>query len=146
MLRHALGVPLAVLALVGTGIAVAAPAQAECAFDHACMHSDAGFGGYEREDYNSRNSWANILYDGTSIPLYAGDYVPSNVSSIENRDPDSVISVFYNSGWAGPCFKIAANGAVSNMDGIALTNGKAANDNMNSHRFGNYCSGTTYNF
>lgn len=137
---------LAVASLFGAGVAMAAPAQASCTPDNVCLYSDANYQGMKRDDFSSRNNWSNITYGGTSIALYRGDNVVSNVSSMDNWDVDTRISVYYNSGYAGPCFKVEAYGTVSNMASIYLNTGKAANDVMNSHNFTNNCSGSVYSF
>ncbi|MFD7321161.1 hypothetical protein ACFV9D_08705 [Streptomyces sp. NPDC059875] len=148
MIRRISAMLLAVASLFGVGVVTAAPTQAaSCTPDNACLYSDADFGGYKRDDYSSRHNWEIIYYPGTpDIPLYRGDGYLFNVSSIDNWDTDTRISVYYNSQHFGPCFKIAAYGYVSNMAYINLSNGKTANDVMNSHLFGNNCSGTVYNF
>ncbi|MEU9298427.1 hypothetical protein [Streptomyces sp. NPDC048266] len=148
MIRRISAMLLAAASLFGAGVITAAPAQAaSCTPDNACLYSDADFGGYKRDDYSTRTNWANIYYPGTpNIPLYAGDNYIFNVSSMDNWDTDTRISVYYNSAHWGPCFKIAAYGYVSNMAYITLSNGKQANDVMNSHLFGDNCSGTVYNF
>ncbi|WP_244315447.1 peptidase inhibitor family I36 protein [Streptomyces albidochromogenes] len=127
---------------------MAAPAQAfGCTYNNVCLWSDSGHNGYVRNDFNSRTNWSQISYDGGAFkPLYQGDGVIDNVSSIDNWDPDTRVSVYYNSGYFGPCFKVEANGAVSNMASIYITSSKTANDNMNSHKFSNECLGATYNF
>ncbi|MEU9302875.1 hypothetical protein [Streptomyces sp. NPDC048269] len=138
---------LAVVSLFGAGIALAGPAQAYCDYDHACFYSNSNFEGWKRRDYNSQLNWRNLAYDNNgNAPLYYTDGYPSNVSSIENEDPDTKLSVYYNSGNLGPCFMVAANGSVSNMGGIYIKSGMTANDNMNSHKFSNSCLGNTYNF
>ncbi|MEU9298428.1 hypothetical protein [Streptomyces sp. NPDC048266] len=148
MTRRISAMLLAAASLFGAGFAMAAPAQAaSCTPDNACLYSDADFSGYIRDDYSSRSSWESINYDGApNILLYWGENNPRNVSSVDNWDTDTRISVYYNSQWLGPCFKIAAYGYVSNMAYITLSSGKSANDVMNSHLFGNNCSGTVYNF
>ncbi|MFG3491775.1 hypothetical protein [Streptomyces sp. NPDC047972] len=148
MMRRVSAMLVAVASLFSAGVTLAAPAQAyTCTPDNACLYSDSDFTGYVRDDYSSRTNWGNIYYSGTpSIPLYAGDNFLFNVSSIDNWDADTRISVYYNSAHWGPCFKIAAYGYVSNMAYITLSNGKSANDVMNSHLFGDNCSGTVYNF
>ncbi|MGW1775072.1 hypothetical protein [Streptomyces sp. NPDC002104] len=139
---------LAAASLASGAVLMAAPAQAaSCTPDNACLYSDSDFGGYKRDDYSSRSKWEDIYYAGTpNIPLYWDDNYLFNVSSIDNWDTDTRISVYYNSQWLGPCFKIAAYGYVSNMAYITLSSGKQANDVMNGHLFGNNCSGTVYNF
>ncbi|MFD5097568.1 peptidase inhibitor family I36 protein [Streptomyces albidochromogenes] len=137
--------------LAGAGVAMAAPAQAaSCTYNNVCLWSDADFNGYKRNDFNSRPNWSQISYDGgiggAFKPLYEGDGAIDNVSSVDNWDPDTKVSVYYNSGYFGPCFKVAANGAVSDMASIYITSSKTANDNMNSHKFSNECLGATYNF
>ncbi|MFI5530433.1 peptidase inhibitor family I36 protein [Kitasatospora sp. NPDC051853] len=137
---------LALTTVAGVGVGVGtAHANPSCPDAYACLYSDAGFSGYKRTDFNSRSSWAAVTYDGTSIPLYRGDGVLTNVSSLDNWDKVKPIAVYYNSGWAGPCFTVAVFGQVSDFGGIVLPNGKSANDNMNSHRFG-YTCGAVYNF
>ncbi|MFD6888233.1 peptidase inhibitor family I36 protein [Streptomyces sp. NPDC059957] len=127
---------------------MAAPAQAQgCTQDNVCLWSDSGYSGYLRDDFNSRSNWSTITYDHAPTRLlYAGDGAVNNVSSMDNWDPDTQVSVYYNSGYAGPCFNIAAYGSVGNMASIILSSGKYANDNMNSHKFGGACTGPVYNF
>ncbi|MCX4783234.1 hypothetical protein [Streptomyces sp. NBC_01264] len=148
MIRRTSATLLAVASLFGAGIVMAAPAQAICTTDNVCLYADSDFneGGYKRDDFSSRTNWSNITYGGTGIALYRGDNVVSNVSSIDNWDWDTKVSVYYNSGYAGPCFKVSAYGHLSNMADIYLSNGKYANDVMNSHNFSDNCAGTTYNF
>jgi hypothetical protein len=139
---------LAVASLFGAGVAMAAPAQAaSCTYDHVCLYSDSNFTGYKRDDYNSRHNWGIIYYDGTSVvPLYRYDNAILNVSSVDNWDPDTGVSVFYNSGQVGPCFRVVAYGTASNMASVILSSGKQANDVMNSHNFSEQCAGNSYNF
>ncbi|MFJ9943612.1 hypothetical protein [Streptomyces erythrochromogenes] len=146
MIRRISAMLLAVASLFGAGVVMAAPAQAYCNSQHACFYENLGYTGMQRTDFYSRTSWANIAYAGTSIPLYKGDGVPENVTSIENADTDTKLSVYYNSGNLGPCFMIAAYGSVYNMAAIYVKSGTQANDNMNSHRFSNSCLGNTYDF
>ncbi|MEV7611636.1 hypothetical protein [Streptomyces sp. NPDC089799] len=147
MIRRISAMLLAATSLFGAGVAMAAPAQADvCTPDNVCLWSGGNWTGDKRDDYSSRTNWANITYGGTSLPLYRGDNVVSNVSTIDNWDMDTRVSVFYNSGYAGPCFKVEKYGRVSDMSYITLSSGKNANDVMNSHRFGDWCSGTTYDF
>ncbi|MDD9378883.1 hypothetical protein M8Z33_19900 [Streptomyces sp. ZAF1911] len=147
MIRRTSAMLLAAASLFGAVVAMAAPAQAaDCTEDNVCLWSDSGHTGYLRDDYQSRDNWSIISYEYAGWRLYAGDGNPANVSSIDNWDPDTRVSVYYNSGFAGPCFKVAAYGAVTNMASITLSSGKTANDNMNSHNFTNNCNGTTYNF
>ncbi|MCX4783236.1 peptidase inhibitor family I36 protein [Streptomyces sp. NBC_01264] len=148
MLRRTSAMLLATASLVGAGVAMGAPAQAVpvCTPDNACFYSDANFTGFERDDFTSRSNWSAITYDyAPTRLLYAGDGVADNVSSVNNMDPDTKISVYYNSGYAGPCFKVAAYGLVDNFAKITLSSGRTANDNMNSHNFSNNCAGNTYN-
>ncbi|MEV7611635.1 peptidase inhibitor family I36 protein [Streptomyces sp. NPDC089799] len=147
MIRRISAMLLAAASLFGATVAMAAPAQAAlCTSDNACLWSDSGFTGHKRDDYTSRPSWF-IFYDNNNYNrLYQEDGVVDNVSSIDNWDPDTRISVYYNSGYAGPCFKVEAYGAVSNFEQITLGNGMKSNDRMNSHKFSNECVATTYNF
>ncbi|MFH9728561.1 hypothetical protein ACH4M4_37290 [Streptomyces sp. NPDC017254] len=78
------------------------------------------------------------------IPLYAGDNHLYNVSSIDNWDVDTRISVYRSPYHMGPCFKIANYGSVTNLAYITLSSGQNANDAMDSHLFGNNCSGVVY--
>lgn len=147
MIRRTSAMLLATASLFGAAVAMAAPAQADvCTPENVCLWSDGNFKGEKRDDFNSRTNWSTITYGGTSLPLYRGDNVISNVSTIDNWDPDTKVSVYYNSGYAGPCFRVAAYGRVSDMSGITLSNGKSANDVMNSHRFGDWCNGATYDY
>lgn len=146
MTRRLSAMLLAVASLFGAGVVMAAPAQAYCNYDKVCLSEDAGWLGYTREDYYSRPKWSDVSYPGSIIPLYQFDGADSNVSSIENTDPDTPVSVYYNSGYAGPCFRVAKYGIVSNMASIKITSSKYANDNMNSHQFSNSCFGGLYNF
>lgn len=127
---------------IAAAVAVVAPADAAmaaCPYDWACLHSGANFSGYHYNSYYSQPNLGNLRYAGTQIPLYAGDHVPSNVSSFENNDPDSPVAVYYNSSYRGPCFTISAGGGYSNFAVIPLSNGLTANDNMNSFHFNQYC-------
>src|SRR5262245_40763339 len=108
MIRRISAMLLAAASLFGASVAMAAPAQAyTCTPDNACLYSDSGFWGMVRDDFSSRPNWSQVYYIGGPA-LYQGDYHLDNVSSISNWDYDTKISVFYNSGYAGPCFKIAA--------------------------------------
>jgi hypothetical protein len=127
--------------LAGAGTAQAAP----CTYDNACLWANINYTGYRFNNFYSQSSWANIRYDGTSVPLYRGDGVSTNVSALDNWDPDSTIAVYYNSGYRGPCFTVAAYGSASDFTRVRLTDGTGANDRMNSHRFNVRC-GTVYNF
>jgi len=140
--------------LLALGVAVASlvglsgTANACTAADggHSCLYSAANFSGSRWDDgAKSTQKWADHYYIGTKVKLYAGDGSLSNVSSMRNYDPNSTVAVYYNSGYAGPCFTIAANGRVSNFMSITLSSGKSANDNMNSHQYNERC-GTVYNF
>ncbi|MFB7372153.1 peptidase inhibitor family I36 protein [Streptomyces sp. NPDC056222] len=148
MIRRISAMLLAVASLFGATVAMAAPAQAfGCTYNNVCLWSDADGNGYVRNDFNSRSSWSNIYYGGSSKPLYQGDGVADNVSSIDNWDPDTGVSVYYNSGYVGPCFMVMANGEVSNMGWVTLSyGGKKANDNMNSHKFSYDCVGNSFDF
>jgi hypothetical protein len=134
----------AVMLAVGAAatVAVVAPADAalaSCRTDYACLYSNADFGGYKYETFYSTTNLGNVNYGGTSLPLYSGDGVNSNVSSLDNWDFDSPITVYYNSGYRGPCFEIPAGGAKYDFASVRLSNGKTANDNMNSFHFNYHC-------
>ncbi|MFE5485258.1 hypothetical protein [Streptomyces sp. NPDC056527] len=135
--------------LFGAGVAMAAPSQAaSCTYNNVCLWSDSDLNGAKRNDFNSRPNWSTISYDGGAfVALYRGDGVVENVSSIDNWDPDTGVSVYYNSGHVGPCFMVMANGEVSNMAWVTLSyGGKKANDNMNSHKFSYDCVGNSFDF
>ena len=137
-----LAVGVAIAGLAGfTGTASAAP----CTYDHVCLWSNAGFTGYKYDTFYSQPNWGNLRYAGTSIPLYRGDGVATNVSSLDNWDPDSTVAVYYNSLYRGPCFTVAAYGSASDFTRVRLTDGTVANDRMNSHHFNRLC-GQVYNF
>jgi hypothetical protein len=139
-----LAVGLAVSGLVG----LAGPANACTAADggHTCLYSAAGFSGSRWDDGAlSTEKWADHSYIGTSVRLYAGDGSLSNVSSMSNWDFDSNVAVYYNSGFRGGCFTIAAGGQVSDMARIRLSDGTNANDRMNSHHYNRTC-GPVHNF
>ncbi|WP_426362480.1 hypothetical protein [Streptomyces sp. E-08] len=146
MMRRISAMVVAAASLLGAGVTMAAPAQAaSCTPDNACLYSNSDFTGYKRDDYNSRHNWEIITYPGSpSIPLYAGDNYLYNVSSIDNWDVDTRISVYRAPYHQGPCFKIATYGSVSNLAYITLSSGQNANDVMDAHLFGNNCSGTVY--
>ncbi|MGI5499098.1 peptidase inhibitor family I36 protein [Lentzea sp. CA-135723] len=139
-----------VLAAVGVaGVSLVASqgvANAACRADYACLYSAANYTGLKREDFNSRPNWGQITYNGSSISLYRGDGSQQNVSSMQNRDANSYIAVYYNSNYAGPCFRIRPNGSVPNFQTIPLSIGGDANDRMNSHKFNptNCQTGTIY--
>ncbi|MEU3648421.1 peptidase inhibitor family I36 protein [Lentzea sp. NPDC034063] len=109
-------------------------ANAACTYDHACMYSEKDFKGLIRDDGLSRPNWGQVTYKNSSIALYRGDGSQQNVSSMENRDENSYIAVYYNSNYTGPCFRIKPNGRVWNFQDVKLSNGDA-NDRMNSHKF-----------
>ncbi|MCG8927593.1 peptidase inhibitor family I36 protein [Lentzea sp. CC55] len=138
-----------VLAAVGVAgvslVAAEGVANAACTYDHACMYSASDYKGLKRDDGYSRPNWGQVTYNGTSIALYRGDGSQQNVSSMENRDENSYIAVYYNSNYAGPCFRIRPNGKVPNFQSVKLPNGDA-NDRMNSHKFNpsNCQTGTIY--
>ncbi|MGW2304764.1 hypothetical protein [Streptomyces sp. NPDC001809] len=146
MMRRTAAMLVAVASLFTAGISMTAPAQAAaCTPDNACLYSDSDFGGLKRDDYSSRSSWASTSYDGfPDAFLYWSENHPLNVSSLDNWDVDTRVSVYYNSQWLGPCFKIANYGSVTNFAYITLSGGKNANDVMASHLFGNNCSGIVY--
>ncbi|MFG2671524.1 hypothetical protein ACPXCP_27220 [Streptomyces sp. DT20] len=135
-----------VAAVAGAAGFIAAPSASavECtseyAYDKICLFENGGqyLNGKLRIDLYSRSSWANITYTGTSTALYKGDGVLTNVSGATNGDPDSRVAVYYNSNYAGPCFTIKPNGSVF-FKNVGLSNGRVANDNMNSHRFNVTC-------
>lgn len=127
------------------GVTGTANAAGPCTFQNACLWSGINFTGSRFNNFNSQPNWGNIRYDGTSVPLYRGDGVGTNVSSLDNWDPDSTIAVYYNSGYRGPCFTVAAFGQVSDFGRARLTDGTGANERMNSHHFNVRC-GTVYNF
>ncbi|MFD4668890.1 peptidase inhibitor family I36 protein [Lentzea sp. NPDC058450] len=139
-----------VLAAVGVAAVSLVTAQgvanAACTYDHACMYSAANYTGLKRDDGFSRRNWGEITYSGSSIALYRGDGSQQNVSSMQNRDPNSYIAVFYNSNYGGSCFRIKPNGSVPNFQSIPLSRGGDANDRMNSHEFnsGKCQTGTIY--
>ncbi|SMC48605.1 peptidase inhibitor family I36 protein [Lentzea albidocapillata] len=138
-----------VLAAVGVAgvslVAAEGAASAACRADYACMYSASNYTGLKREDFSSRTNWGQITYNGSSVALYRGDGSQLNVSSMQNRDPNSYIAVYYNSGHAGPCFRIRPNGSVPNFQTIRLSIGGDANDRMNSHKFNpTNCTGTIY--
>jgi hypothetical protein len=129
------------------GFTGTASAIGPCTADNACLWSAANFTGMRFNNFNSQPSWHNITYDGTNVRLWERDGVANNVSSLDNWDLDSTIAVYYNSGYAGPCFTVAAGGQASNFAQIPLggvPNGRA-NDNMNSHHFNQRC-GAVYDF
>ncbi|MGW7428162.1 hypothetical protein ACWGIN_01280 [Streptomyces sp. NPDC054861] len=146
MIRRTSAMLVAAASLFTAGVAMAAPAQAaSCTPDNACLYADSDFTGYKRDDYNSLHNWENVTYPGTpNIPLYAGDNYIFNVSSLDNWDVDTRISVYRAPYFMGPCFKIANYGSVTNFAYITLSGGQNANDVMGGHRFGNQCSGTVY--
>jgi Peptidase inhibitor family I36 len=126
---------------VVTAAAVVGPAEAAlaCSTGDACLYSAANFGGYHYETFYSQPNLGNVRYAGTQIPLYAGDHVPSNVSSLDNWDFEHPIAVYYNSGYRGPCFEIPTGGAERNFANRRLSNGLSANDDMNSFHFNRHC-------
>src|SRR4051794_11110970 len=92
---------------IGLSLLVATAPQASaatCPTGHSCFWSDANYSGLKWDD-GGRNTpdWGAVHYIGTNIPLYGGDGVDTNVSSMVNRDVDSYVSVYYNSGYHGPC-------------------------------------------
>ncbi|MGQ4488171.1 hypothetical protein LRE75_26935 [Streptomyces sp. 372A] len=136
-----------VAAVAGAAGFIAAPSAsaapectAEYAYDKICLFENGGqyLNGKSRIDLYSRSSWANITYTGTSTALYKGDGVLTNVSGATNWDPDSRVAIYYNSNYAGPCFTIKPHGIVF-FRSVGLSNGRVANDNMNSHRFNVTC-------
>jgi hypothetical protein len=129
------------------GFTGTASAQGPCTVDNACLWSGTNFSGMRFNNFYSQPSWHNVRYDGTNVPLWARDGVAANVSSLDNWDFDSTIAVYYNSGYGGPCFTVAAGGMVSNFARVPLSGvpGGNANENMNSHHFNRRC-GTVYNF
>ncbi|MEU7786298.1 MULTISPECIES: peptidase inhibitor family I36 protein [unclassified Amycolatopsis] len=136
---------VAVAATVGVG--AAGPAEAACQAQYACMYSNSDLGGYKFENFNSQANWGSLRYAGTSIPLWAGDGTYNNVSSMENKDTNSPIAVYYNSQYRGSCFTIRSSGTVRNFANVRLSgdnhDGWVANDVMNSHHF-NIACGTYY--
>lgn len=139
----------AILAAAGVAavslVATETTASAACADEHACMYSASNYTGLKRQDFYSRSNWGQITYDGSSIPLYRGDGAQTNVSSMENRDGNSYIAVYYNSGHRGACFRIRPNRSVPNFQTIPLSIGGDANDRMNSHKFNpDNCTGAIY--
>jgi hypothetical protein len=133
----------AVMLAVGvvTAAVVVGPAQAAfaCSTGNACLYSDADFRGHHYETFYSTPNLGNVRYAGTSVPLYAGDGVLNNVSSLDNWDFDHPIAVYYNSGYRGPCFNIPTGGSNRDFSTVRLSNGKSANDNMNSFHFNYHC-------
>ncbi|GAA1138644.1 hypothetical protein F4556_007031 [Kitasatospora gansuensis] len=144
-LRNLAAAALLAAAATATGVgAGTASADSDCPTEYACMYSDAGYEGFKRVDFYSQKSWRNVTYDGTGIPLYRGDGVPTNVSSMQNRDTAKYVAVYYNSNQTGPCFSIASFAGVYDFSWIGLSNGLAANDNMNSYLFTYKSCGTVY--
>jgi hypothetical protein len=133
------------------GLAPTAQASTSCtspnADDKVCLFQNAPAtdGGVVRIDFLSRPSWVPLQYDNSSHYLYAGDGVLTNVSAAINWDLNSRVAFYYNSNYYGPCFTVAAGGQIGSFARIALSNGRSANDNMNSHHFNRTC-GTVYNF
>lgn len=144
---RAAAVVAAAIAAAAVGVGTAGTAQAACQAQYACMYSNSNLGGYKYENFNSQANWGNLRYSGTSIPLWSGDGTYNNVSSMENKDTNSPIAVYYNSQYRGSCFTIRSSGTVLNFANVQLSgdnhDGWAANDVMNSHHF-NIACGTYY--
>lgn len=140
-----LAVGIAVSGLVG--IAGTANACTSADGGHACLYPARDFGGGAKWDDGalSTANWGAHTYIGTSIRLYAGDGSLSNVSSMRNYDTNSNVAVYYNSGYRGGCFTIAAGGRVSDFARVRLSDGTNANDRMNSHHYNRTC-GPVHNF
>jgi hypothetical protein len=136
---------LAAAGLVAGGLVGLSGTAVACTYDNACLYSNPSFGGYVFNNYNSQPNWGAVRYDNGSYALWRGDGVGTNVSSLDNWDPNSRIAVYYNSQYRGPCFTVAAYGSASDFRRVTLSNGSNANDRMNSHRF-NYTCGPVYNF
>jgi hypothetical protein len=143
-------------ALVAVGIAagslfgLAGTAQAACQAEWACLYSHNNLGGYKYTSFNSQPNWGSLRYggSGSNIPLWNGsDTGFYNVSSMENKDHNSPIAVFYNSEYRGSCFTIRSSGTVLDFANVRLAGGTkhnwVANDMMNSHHFNQTC-GTVY--
>ncbi|MEA5360925.1 peptidase inhibitor family I36 protein [Amycolatopsis sp., V23-08] len=137
----------AAVAAAAFGIVAAGPAQATCRAQYACMYSNSNLGGHKYENFNSQPNWGSLRYGDANIPLWAGDGTYDNVSSMENKDTNSPIAVYYNSQYRGSCFTIRSSGTVRNFADVELSgdnhDGWAANDVMNSHHF-NIACGTYY--
>lgn len=140
--------------LLAVGIAAASlfglagTAQAACQAEWACMYSNKDLKGHKYTSFDSQANWGALRYANTSIRLWNGsDSGYDNVSSMENRDHNSPIAVYYNSGYKGACFTIRSDSAVSNFANVRLSgDGRDAwdgNDKMNSHHFNIGC-GTYY--
>jgi hypothetical protein len=124
-------------------VAVVAPADAAlaaCKTGDACLYSNAGFQGYKYQTFYSTPNLGSVRYDNAaSVPLYSGDGMGTNVSSLDNWDFDHPITVYYNSGYRGACFEIPTGGSARDFSTIRLSNGLSANDNMNSFHFNRHC-------
>ncbi|GAA3000951.1 hypothetical protein GCM10020229_11450 [Kitasatospora albolonga] len=142
-LRNLAVAGLLAVAAVGTGVGTAV-ASAPCTPNNACLYSDANYQGGKFDNFNRQPNWGQVTYNN-GIQLYRGDYVATNVSSLDNWDLAQNIRVFYNSQYRGACFTVAAGGEVSNFAYVTLSDGTNANDRMNSHIFGGTC-GNVYNF
>ncbi|RSM64467.1 hypothetical protein DMH04_51255 [Kibdelosporangium aridum] len=133
------------LATVGLATTATTAAAAPCTLNNACLWSNPGFGGYRFNNFYSQSNWGAVNYDGTTVRMWRGDGVATNVSALDNWDSDSRIAVYYNSGYRGPCFTVANFGSASDFRRVRLTDGTNANERMNSHHFNRTC-GTVYNF
>jgi hypothetical protein len=120
--------------------APAASAAPSCPVQHSCFWSGANYTGYKWDDGgHSTPNWGNVHYAGTTISPYRGDGSLLNVSSMVNRDPDSNVAVYYNSGYRGGCFNVGANGNVPDFSHVTRSDGGPANDRMNSHHYNQRC-------
>ncbi|QUQ64749.1 peptidase inhibitor family I36 protein [Kutzneria sp. CA-103260] len=131
-------------AVSGLAVTAALPASAAptCPAGHSCFWSGANYTGYKWDDGgHSTPNWGAVHYTGTNIPLWGGDGLETNVSSMINRDVDSYVSIYYNSGYHGPCAFVVPNGNVPDFRRVTLPDGTPMNDRMNSHRYNDHCSG-----
>ncbi|MGF1340716.1 MULTISPECIES: hypothetical protein [unclassified Streptomyces] len=132
------------LSTLALGVSGASASSHTCTYDNACLYENAELEGMYLDSNSSLAMWSLSRYAGQPDTYgkspYMGDGVKTNASSLDNWDIDSVIGVFYNSSYRGPCFTVGAYKRAMNFKSVTLSSGGGvANDRMNSHQFNNAC-------
>ncbi|RSM64468.1 hypothetical protein DMH04_51260 [Kibdelosporangium aridum] len=132
---------VAALTVIG-GTAAATTVESPCQQGSVCLWSQPNFTGLTHTSVRSVPSWGALTYDGTQIPLTSATHP---VTSVDNRGNGFRVALYYNSGYRGPCFTVAAHGTVSDLRQVRLSDGSSAHRRMTSHAVNRSC-GPVYDF
>ncbi len=124
------------------GTATANTVESPCQQGHFCLWSQPNFTGLTHTSTRSAPSWGALTYDNTQVPLTSAAHP---VSSLDNRGNGFRVALYYNSGYRGPCFTVAAHGTVSDLRHARLSDGSSAHRRTTSHVFNRSC-GPVYDF